>query len=148
MEEIPIPEKKGFFHKPLSPVRDASLITDELGSVSRRLKAIEERYINLRRNVQVTDQNMIEHNRRLNAEIKTVLGEINEVKREIFDIKVRINRIITALQDSAKKDEFQVLQKYIALWDPTRFVTQQEVESIVDEILQKSFCNAKTKRYK
>jgi len=147
MEEMPVPEeKKGFFHKEATaPFKDASMVVDELGNVSRRVKTIEERYVNLRRKLQVTDQNMLEHNRRISAEIKTIIGELNEIKREIFDIKTKMNRIITALQDSAKKEELQVLQKYIALWDPTRFVTQQEVEIIVDEILQQKL---KIEKYK
>lgn len=132
-----MPERKGIFHKQAAaPIRDSSIIADELGNISRRLKSMEEHYINLRRKTQVTDQNMLEHNRRVNAEIKTFITELTEIKRDMFDIKTKINRIVTALQDSAKKEEFQVLQKYIALWDPTRFVTQQEVEEIVKEILE------------
>ena len=42
------------------------------------------------------------------------------------------------MKTSAKRDEVKVHEKYINLWNPVKFVTQNEVESIVKEILGKN----------
>lgn len=131
------PAKGGVFHKsPVQALPDASLITGELNDITRRLKVLEERYINLRRKTQVTDQNMLEHNKRITTELKLFGSELTDLKKDIFDIKSTIRKIITELQMAAKKEDVAILQKYINLWQPMNFVTQKEVESIIRDILE------------
>jgi hypothetical protein len=45
----------------------------------------------------------------------------------------RIIMIIKELRMSAKKEEVDGLKKYVELWEPVKFVTQNQVEKIVEE---------------
>ena len=45
--------------------------------------------------------------------------------------------LVKELQTAAKRDEVKVLEKYINLWNPVKFVTQNEVEQIVKEMLER-----------
>ncbi|MBN1157065.1 hypothetical protein JXA85_05580 [Candidatus Woesearchaeota archaeon] len=114
---------------------DPVQISNELNNVSRRVRIMEERYINLRRKTQVTDQNMLLNNRKLSTEIKMVADDVKEVKRELADIQTKMKLIVKELKECAKKEEMIVVQKYIDMWEPINFVTRNEVEKMVKEII-------------
>ena len=41
------------------------------------------------------------------------------------------------MQGMAKKDDVQVMKKYLELWEPIHFVTQEQVEKIVQDMLER-----------
>ena len=139
-EEIPPPPKKqgilGFGHsQPQAP--DLSGITTDINTVSRRLKMMEESYANIRRFMQVSEENMIAKNKHFSAEIKTLTSEINEMRKDFQELKDKLILVIKELQSVARKEEVKVLEKYINLWNPVKFVGQNEVDNIITEILDK-----------
>ncbi len=115
---------------------DPVQISNELNNASRRVRIMEERYINLRRKTQVTDQNMLLSNRKLSNEIKIVADDIKEAKREISDMQTKMKLVVKELRECAKKEEMIVVQKYIEMWEPINFVTRNEVEKTIREILE------------
>ena len=141
MEEIGIPpppkQHKGLFGSQKPPQPDMGSFSDDIGNLSRRLRALEETFTNLRRVLQVTEQNMLDKNRMFTTEIRTIVSDISDMKKEINDIKEKIMELVKELQTAAKRDEVKVLEKYINLWNPVKFVTQNEVEQIVKEMLER-----------
>jgi hypothetical protein len=105
--------------------------------LSRRLRLLEEGFTNLRRFFQVTEENMIAKNKHFSAEIKTMSSDIIEIRKEIQEVRDKLMLVIRELQTVARKEEVKVLEKYINLWNPIKFVTQNEVEQIINEILEK-----------
>lgn len=132
------PEKKSLFHREPTTGPDTSLVLDNLSNMMRRLKVLEEREINLRRKTQVTDQNMLEHYKKISTELKLIASEMTEIKADVLDLKNKIRMLIKELQESAKKEDVQVIKKYLNLWQPMNFVTHDEIEKIVKEILEES----------
>jgi len=124
--------KKGLFKRE-APPKDIRL-NEDVSDLSRRLRISEERYTTIRNRIQVMDQNMLLHNKKQTADIKTIDSDINDLKKEINDLNEKINLIIKELNDSAKKEDIEVLQKYINLWDPMNFVTRKEVEKLIKEL--------------
>ena len=57
--------------------------------------------------------------------------------RDWYEIKDKILELVKELKTNAKRDEVKVLEKYINYWNPAKFVTQNEVEAIVKEIIKK-----------
>ena len=110
---------------------------EDISNVSRRLRTLEEGFTNLRRALQVTDQNMLGKNKLFATEIRTITSDISDMKSDINDVKEKILEIVNDLEEAAKKEEVKVLEKYINFWNPVKFVTQNEVESIVKDILKK-----------
>jgi len=132
------PKKKQslFGSKPSSSTAETTQnLANDVSSLSSRIRMIEERYDNLRRKTQVTDQNMLMNQRKVVNEMKTFQSSITEMKRDINDIKEKIRMIIKDLNESAKKEDITVLQKYINLWEPVNFVTRNEVKQILKEEL-------------
>ena len=111
-------------------------IADELKDISRRMRVTEERFLNLRQKTQVIEQNILHHNKDIITEQKTINSDVHDVKREVDDLKTKILLIIKELKMLSKKEDVQVLQKYIDMWNPVKFVTRKEVESPVDERLK------------
>ena len=116
---------------------DAGSMTSDINSLSRRLRLLEEGFTNLRRFFQVTEENVIAKNKHFSAEIKTMSSDIIEIRKEIQEVRDKLMLVIRELQTVARKEEVKVLEKYINLWNPIKFVTQNEVEQIINEILEK-----------
>ncbi len=125
------------FAKQQQEVSDISGITTDVNTLSRRLRLLEEGFTNLRRFFQVTEENMISKHKHFSAEIKTLTSDIMEIRKEIQELRDKLSLVIRELQTVARKEEVKVLEKYINLWNPIKFVTQNEVEQIINEVLDK-----------
>jgi len=135
-EMIP-PAQGGFFKK--APVQDPITgdIMNQVRDISRRLRIIEERYSNLRKNIQVNEQNMLTDQRKVNADLKAVTSEITEMKRAFMEIKEEMRLMVAEVREAVKKEELKVLEKYVNLWEPLNFVTHAEVGKLIDLHLEK-----------
>ena len=109
----------------------------QINDLGRRLRTSESSYSNLRKKTQLTDQNMLSAHKRIDRDIKAINEDIKEVRRSMEDINGKIGQIAKELQIFAKKDEVKTLQKYVTMWEPIKFVTEEQVEEIVKEVLSK-----------
>ena len=138
MAQMQMPQQKtGLFHKNVPQQPDFGAVQEDISNVSRRLRTLEEGFTNLRRALQVTDQNMLGKNKVFSTEIRTIASDISDMKSNINDIKEKIMEMVNDLEECAKKEEVKVLEKYINFWNPVKFVTQNEVEAIVKDFLKK-----------
>ena len=87
--------------------------------------------------MQVVEQNVLRETKHGSDELKLVHTDVDEIKHVLRDMQEQMKLIIRDLQESAKKEDVVVLEKYINLWEPVSFVTQAEVEKIVDRALEK-----------
>jgi len=111
----------------------------EINNISRAVKIIEDKYENLRKKVQIDEQNSISSYKKVNDELKVVKSDVLDIKRDIADIKEKILLIIKEIKTSAKSEQFQELQKYIEMWDPVNFVTRNEVRKVVEKAMEEKF---------
>ena len=129
--------QRGLFkHK--KPAPPASPNQERVGEAARRLRTLEARYSNLERRLQVTEQNMLANNRKLNLELKTANAEIQDLKTTLAELKERVVMLIGELRKTAQQTDVDVMKKYLSYWEPLRFVTEQQVERIVRQILDES----------
>jgi len=144
VENIPEPPKKhkgvlsfGGHEKEDKAATDFSGMANDLNSLGRRVRLIEEGSANVRNMLQITEENMISKNRTFNTEIKALTSDINETRKEVHELKDKILLIISELQTSAKKEDVRILEKYINMWNPVRFVTKGELDYVVQEEMEK-----------
>jgi len=124
----------GLFHK-ANQQPDFGSLSENMGNLGRRLMILEKSFTSIRGSLQVTEQNMLSKNKLFTTDIRTLTSDIGELKKEIAEIKEKILEVVKELKEAAKRDELKVLEKYINFWNPVKFVTQDEVEAIVKEIL-------------
>ena len=126
----------GLFHKS-NQQPDFGNLSEDIGNLGRRLMVLEKSFTNIRGSLQVTEQNMLSKNKLFSTDIRTLTSDIRDIKKEISEIKEKILELVGELKTNAKRDEVKVLEKYINFWNPVKFVTQNEVEVIVKDILKK-----------
>jgi len=99
----------------------------------RQLKVLEERINNLDRKTEVIENNILIINKRQNVEIKTLTAKNLDLEKDISLIKKRVTEIVHDLKNAAKKEDLEVMRKYLDLWQPLNFVTHKEVDELVEE---------------
>jgi hypothetical protein len=123
----------------------AEEILGGIRDLSRRIRVIEERYGNIRKSIQVNEQNVLADSRKNSTEIKNISGDILEVKKSIRDIGEELGQIIKELKTSVKKEEVKVLERYINLWQPMNYVTYAEMEKKIKSIVKEEILKAEKK---
>lgn len=100
--------------------------------LTNRIRDLEGRYNLLRDRVLVVNNNMIEEYKRLMSELKIINNEIRDLKGDMFNIKEGIKHVIKEFDLFARKEDVAFLEKYINLWNPLKFVTEEDVLRIIE----------------
>jgi predicted nucleic acid-binding Zn-ribbon protein len=98
-----------------------------VSDLDRRLRVLEERYSNLRKKIQLTDQNLIESERSFGKELRGFNNDILEMKRNTSDFDEKVSIFAGELTNIAQKTDLKVVEKYLAMWNPSMFVTRKEL---------------------
>jgi hypothetical protein len=129
------PPRQGVFgKKPGFPENNPQ--QDYTEELMRRLRTLEERYSGLDRRMGVFEQNLLATDRRLSSELKTLGAELLEIKNSVEDVKDKIRMMVDELKQSAKIEDVEIIKKYTDFLDPLKFVTQEQLEKIVREIVE------------
>ena len=112
--------------------------------VNERVRVLESKYDNLRDRMILVNENLVNEYKKLNEDIKVLDSELKDMKKDIFEIKEALRHILSELQHFARKEHFQVLEKYINMWNPFNFVTEKEVLRLIDE--KRGVKNRKSKK--
>lgn len=97
-----------------------------------RVRDLEGKYNLLRDRVLVVNNNMIEEYKRLMSELKIINNELRDLKGDVFKIKESMKHVIKEFELFARKDDVVFLEKYINLWNPLKFVTEEDVLKIIE----------------
>ena len=125
-----------FGKKPaVAPLGPSPELAKTVTTVSRRVRMLEERYENLRKKVQLLEENLLDAQKKLFAEIRTTTDDVLSFKEKMKDMQSKILMMINEIHLLAKKEDVEVMKKYVELWEPVKFVTRTQVEKIVHEML-------------
>ena len=108
----------------------------EFLDVMRRSRALEERYSGLERRSQLIEQNMVESNRKLSSELRLLNEDVADIRKSVADLNEKLQLLAAELQSFSRKEDVEVIRKYLQYWEPLNFVTQSQVEKIVKELLK------------
>jgi hypothetical protein len=109
-------------------VQLAGLISD----LDRRIRVLEERYNNIRKKIQLTDQNLLESEKSFSKELRSLNGESLDLKRTVNDFSDKLMMFSGEMSDTAKKADLMVVEKYLAMWNPVNFVTRKELREYLE----------------
>ena len=114
-------------------MQEGQEITQVIVDLNNRVRTLENKYNLLGERLLIVNQNMIEEYKRLLRELKIVNDDTREMRQEIFLTQDAMRNVVKEMELFAKKEQIKVLEKYIDLLNPMRFVTEEEVESIVQK---------------
>ena len=123
-------QKKGL----LAPAPPAD---DRLNEVFARLRVDEQRGSELRKKMLFLEQNILSNHRSAIDHIKSLQQELLDTKRHLQDVEDKMITVIKELRLTARKEDVDVMRKYLDLWDPVKFVTLDQVERMINERLGK-----------
>ncbi|HIH25511.1 hypothetical protein J4476_00190 [Candidatus Woesearchaeota archaeon] len=109
---------------------------DELMDTVGRIRSLEGKYNLLRDKVLIINNNMIEEYKKSITETKSLNEEIKEIKKDIFKIKESMKHLLNELELFARKEDVKFLEKYINLWNPLKFTTENDVKRLIQESLE------------
>jgi hypothetical protein len=102
-------------------------IAGMISDLDRRLRILEERYGNLRKKVQLTDQNLIDSEKSSNKDLRSFSIDLLELKRNIADFDEKIVQFTGEMDNVAQRTDLKIVEKYLAMWSPDMFVTRKEL---------------------
>lgn len=102
-----------------------------LNEVIGRLRSMESKHLLLSEQVLVINKNMIAEHKQLSKQLQIMTDEMKEMRSDMFRLKEALQDVTKEMQKFARKDKVAVLEKYIDLWNPLHFVTEDEVKKIV-----------------
>ncbi len=112
-------------------------IVGDMNELSSRLKVLEDRQANLRRKNQLTEQNMLNINKKLASDIKTLSLGLSETKKQVDEVSERLLQFMHEIKKCAKKEDLNLLERYLEFWNPINFLTRKEAEKLVEDSLKK-----------
>lgn len=112
-------------------------ITTNIEEIIRRLKILEERYSNIRKKIEFTEQTIIKDTKVIYDQLTLLENNITEINSEFSDITDKMNKMIEEINQTVKKSEFNVLAKYFEFWQPMEFLTRVEAEKLINELKYK-----------
>ncbi|MBI5391504.1 hypothetical protein HZB00_00720 [Candidatus Woesearchaeota archaeon] len=105
---------------------------DILLDMSSRIRSMEGKYNLLRDRVLIVNQNMVTEYKKTLSEMKAINSDLKEIKMDLFQVKETMRHLVREIDFFARKEDVKVLEKYINLWNPMKFVTEQEVIQILE----------------
>jgi len=101
--------------------------------INTRIRILEGKYNLTRERMLLINQNMIDHYKTLNEEIRTIKNDLKEIKEIMETIKETNSIMIKEMSFFARKEQLKVLEKYINMWNPLNFITKEEVLELINK---------------
>ena len=136
-----------FGNKPATPAVQPNFndINTNVANLSRRLRIIEERQVSARERLNVTDSNMLASSKKLRDEMKASIEQVKDVWKEVESIKSDIKLIIKDLQTCAKAQDVKVLERYVQMWEPIKYVSRDEVSRMIKQQVEEQMISLNLK---
>ncbi|MEK6934768.1 MAG: hypothetical protein AABW46_02720 [Nanoarchaeota archaeon] len=112
-------------------------INPVLSDVINRIRTLESKYNLLGERLLIVNQNMIVQHKKIIPEFKAINSDVKEIKSELFKLKEVIKDLTRELEFFATKEDIKVLEKYINIWNPIKFITEDELDKILEEKLKR-----------
>ena len=109
-------------------------INQVLMDIVSRIRSLESKYNLLGERLLIVNENMINQLKKNAVETKAINEDIKEIKSELFKSKEVMKDLMKEMEFFATKENIKVLEKYINLWDPLKFVTEAQLEKRLMEL--------------
>jgi predicted nucleic acid-binding Zn-ribbon protein len=117
--------------KPTQKGQSFDDLTRSVTDVGGRLRVLEERYMNLRKKTQLTDQTLIDSEKSMMREMQELNDKIMDIKEDIAAVNEKITLMLGELSNCVREHDFKTIAKYVELWEPAQFVTRDEAKELV-----------------
>ena len=110
----------------VSSSQASTVIMQRINEINTRVRLCEERINNDRERIRVFDDQILNDKKEVSKALAEISGQIVDLRKTIKNIEDTIFHIIKELELTAKKQEISIIEKYVSMMDPTRYVTKEE----------------------
>ncbi len=98
---------------------------------------IEERLDLIKERILLLDNTLLKQQRVMNQEIKLIKEDILGMKNELEEMKSRVSQILDEREDFARREELAAIESFIRIWQPVKFIKEEDVKSIIRKQVKK-----------
>jgi len=129
------------------PAEQQTDVTYVLSDLNNRVRTLESKYMLFGERLLIVNKNMIEEYKKMVQEIRLINADLREIKQESERARDVIHSMLREMEFFAKRDQVKVLEKYIKLWDPLSFVTEDQLQNMLnDQLKAKKVVKGETNR--
>ena len=110
-------------------------LMNNINEVLRRLRVLEERYSNVRKKLQLTEQNMIEDTNKITDHVRVLQTNMKDLKKQVDEVNAKMKILNGEITSSAQKRDLDMLATYVSFWEPMQFLRRKEAEQLIEDIL-------------
>ena len=119
------------------PEIDVNTMSALLADFNTKIKDIEERSDLLKEKLSLLEGNFLDYKNRTNREFSLLKDSLRDIKNSLEQLKGTLQHIIRETAGFARKEELMMLERYMKLWEPLKFVRADEVKEMIKEELRK-----------
>lgn len=116
--------------------KDLSAVSALLSDFSIRINDLEEKCGLLKERLLVISQTLLKQGERVSKEITLIKEDIRNIKNEIDRLKEATQHIISESAEFARKEELKVLERYMRMFEPLKFVSEDDVKRLIAKALK------------
>jgi ElaB/YqjD/DUF883 family membrane-anchored ribosome-binding protein len=104
-----------------------------VNSIGANLRILEERHSLMRNKSTVSEEGMVELQRSISKDLKSINDDITELKHSLKQVTDNLRLIDAEMKSLARKEEVKVLDRYLDFWQPLGFVTREELDRLTSK---------------
>lgn len=118
-----------------STIADKSVI-DQMNSVLARIRDVERRFGDVQDLMRFHEEESRKNTTRLWTKVKECDDRIISLSHQLAELDNKLHLVINEVRLTAKKEDFEVMKRFVEYIKPVKFVTVDQVERIVNDILE------------
>ncbi|MBS3107382.1 hypothetical protein J4468_00540 [Candidatus Woesearchaeota archaeon] len=104
-----------------------------LSDIQERMRMLESKYTLFGERLLIINQNMIEEYKKIRKHVQILDSDIRKLKEDMTKVNDIFQKMIKEMDLFARKENLKILEKYITLWNPMNFITEEEVIRLISE---------------
>lgn len=118
------------------PDEEVNQVAALLSEFNTKISDLESRHEMLRERVFSIGNSFIKIRDDLKREISLIKDDIRSIRDAIEKVQESLRHVLAESDNFARKEEMQILEKYMKLWEPLKFARTEEVRAMIDEAIQ------------
>lgn len=108
-----------------------------LTDMNTKIKDLDEKNSLLNEKTLLLGQSFLKQEEHLMKDIAMVKDGLRELRNDFDRLKEGVNHIIHESENFARKEELRLVEKYMKIWEPLKFVKEEEVKRMISEAMKK-----------
>jgi len=107
-----------------------------LTDLNTKIKDLDEKNSLLNEKTLLLGQSFLKQEDRIIKDLSMLKDELKDLRNEFDRLKEGVNHIIHESANFARKEELKIVEKYMKIWEPLKFVKEEEVKRMISEAMK------------